>query len=154
MRWLVPIIACNLFDRLDALAIEAMGEWKVPGLAVVAVQNGETVLRKGYGDRDVESALPVTEDTHFMICLITKTFTSTGLALLVDGRLLDWDKPVREYLPQFRLHDPVATERITVRDLLCHHSGLPRHDWVWMPGDLSREEMFAAMRHLDPSKDI
>ncbi len=144
----------DLFDRLDALVVEAMSEWKVPGLAVVVVQNGETVLRKGYGDRDVESGLPVTEDTHFMICSITKTFTSTGLALLVDERLLDWDKPVREYLPQFRLHDPVAMERITVRDLLCHRSGLPRHDWVWMPGDLSREEMFAAMRHLEPSKDI
>ena len=34
-----------------------------------------------------------------------------------------------------RLHDAVATDRITVRDLLSHHTGLPRHDWIWMPGD-------------------
>ena len=50
---------------------------------------------------------------------------------------MDWKKPVQEYIPEFRLHDAVATDRVTVRDLLCHHSGLPRHDWIWLPGDLS-----------------
>src|SRR5262249_5621184 len=76
------------------------------------------------------------------------------LALLVDERRLDWRKPVREYIPEFRLHDDVATDRITVRDLLCHHSGLPRHDWIWIPGDLTPAEMLAAMRHLEPSRDL
>src|SRR5205085_9981482 len=72
----------------------------------------------------------------------------------VDERLLDWSRPVRDYIPEFRLHDPVATGRITVRDLLCHHWGLPRHDWIHMPGDLSRAQMLAALRHLEPSQDI
>jgi CubicO group peptidase (beta-lactamase class C family) len=48
----------------------------------------------------------------------------------------------------------VATDRVTVRDLLCHHSGLPRHDWIWAPGYLSPAQMLAAMRHLEPSADI
>src|SRR5262249_14933479 len=39
-------------------------------------------------------------------------------------------------------------------DLLCHHSGLPRHDWIWIPGDLSPAQMLAAMRYLEPSDDI
>ena len=123
--------------ELDALAAEAMAEWKVPGLAIAVVQDGETALLKAYGQRDVEAGLPVTTGTQFTICSITKTFTATGLAMLVDEGRLDWTKPVRDYLPEFRLHDPIATDRITVRDLLCHHSGLPRHDWIWMPGDLS-----------------
>ncbi len=89
-----------------------------------------------------------------MICLITKSFTSTGLALLVDERRLDWEKPVRDYIPEFRLYDAVATDRITVRDLLCHHSGLPRHDWIHFPGDLSPAQMLATMRYLEPSEDI
>ena len=131
-----------------------MDEWKIPGLAIAVVQNGEVALVKAYGLRDVEAGLPVTTDTHFMICSITKSFTSTGLALLVDERRLDWKKPVRDYIPEFRLHDAVATDRITVRDLLCHHSGLPRHDWIHMPGDLSPAQMLAAMRYLEPSKDI
>jgi len=72
-----------------------------------------------------------------------------------DGRAAHGGKkPVREYIPEFRLHDAVATDRITVRDLLCHHSGLPRHDWIWVPGDLSPAQMLAAMRYLEPSDDI
>jgi CubicO group peptidase (beta-lactamase class C family) len=140
--------------ELDALAAEAMAEWKVPGLAIAIVQDGETALLKAYGQRDVEAGLPATTGTQFTICSITKTFTATGLALLVDEGRLDWSKPVRDYVPEFRLHDPVATDRITVRDLLCHHSGLPRHDWIWMPGGLSRAEMLAAMRYIEPSRDV
>jgi CubicO group peptidase (beta-lactamase class C family) len=140
--------------ELDALVADAMSEWKIPGLAVAVVQNGAVTLLKAYGCRDVEAGLPVTIDTHFMICSITKSFTSTGLAVLVDERRLDWKKPVRDYIPEFRLHDAVATERVTVRDLLCHHSGLPRHDWIHMPGDFSPAQMFAAMRYLELSEDI
>src|SRR4029453_9532061 len=135
-------------SELGALAAESMAEWKVPGLAIAIVHNGETALLKAYGQRDVEAGLPVTTDTQFTICSITKTFTATGLALLVDEGRLDWTKPVRDYVPEFRLHDPGATDRITVRDLLCHHSGLPRHDWVWMPGDVTPKQMLAAMRHM------
>jgi CubicO group peptidase (beta-lactamase class C family) len=140
--------------ELDALAAEAMAEWKVPGLAIAIVQDGETALLKAYGQRDVEAGLPVTTRTQFTICSITKTFTAAGLAMLVGDGRLDWTKPVRDYLPEFRLHDPIATDRITVRDLLCHHSGLPRHDWIWMPGDLSRAQMLAAMRYIEPSRDV
>ena len=147
-----PIAA--FVPELEALISEAMDEWKVPGLAIAVVQNGEVALLKGYGLRDVEAGLPVTTDTQFMICSITKSFTSSGLALLVEERRLDWTKPVRDYIPEFRLYDDVATDRVTVRDLLCHHSGLPRHDWIHMPGDLSAPQMLAAMRYLQPSEDI
>ncbi len=143
-----------LGPELDALAAEAMAEWQVPSVAMAVVQNGETVLLKAYGQRNVEAGLRTTTATHFTICSITKTFTATGLAMLVDDGRLDWTKPVRDYIPEFRLHDAIATDRVTVRDLLSHHSGLPRHDWIWMPGDLSRNEMLAAMRHIEPSRDI
>src|SRR5437867_6608392 len=139
---------------LELLITEAMEEWKIPGLAVAVVQNGEVALVRAYGLRDVEAGLKVTTDTQFLIGSVTKSFTATGLALLVDERCLDWTKPVRNYIPEFRLYDAVATERITVRDLLSHHSGLPRHDWIWIPGDLSPAQMLAAMRYLEPSDDI
>jgi CubicO group peptidase (beta-lactamase class C family) len=116
--------------------------------------NREVALIRAYGLRDVEAGLKVTTDTQFLIGSITNSFTSTGLALLMDERRLDWTKPVRDYIPEFRLHDAVATDRITVRDLLCHHSRPPRHDWIWMPGDLSPAQMLAAMRYLEPSDDI
>jgi CubicO group peptidase (beta-lactamase class C family) len=139
------------FERLIA---EAMDEWKVPGLAVAVVQNGEVAFVGAYGLRDVEAGLKVTTGTQFQLMSVSKSFAATGLAFLVDERRLDWKKPVREYIPEFRLHDAVASERLTVRDLLCHHSGLPRHDWIWLPGDLSPAQMLAVMRYLEPSDDI
>lgn len=143
-----------LIPELDALAAEAMAEWKVPAVTLAVMQDGETALLRAWGQRDLEAQLPATPDTQFLICSITKTFTATALALLVDEGQLDWTRPVREYIPEFRLHDAVATERVTVRDLLCHHSGLPRHDWIWIPADLSRMEMLTALRHLELSRDI
>ena len=144
----------SFISEFEPLIAEAMDEWKIPGLALAVVQNGEVALVKSYGLRDVEAGLKVTTDTQFLIGSVTKSFTATGLALLVDERRLDWKKPVREYIPEFRLHDAVATDRITVRDLLCHHSGLPRHDWVWVPGDWSAAQILAAMRYLEPSDDM
>jgi CubicO group peptidase (beta-lactamase class C family) len=149
-----PLVATRSIPGLDSLAVDAMADWKVPGLALAVVQDGEIVLAKAFGQRNIEANLPVTTATQFLICSITKSFTATGVALLHNEWRLDWTKPVRDYIPEFRLHDAVATERITVRDLLCHQSGLPRHDWVHFPGDRSPAEMLGLMRHLELSRDI
>jgi CubicO group peptidase (beta-lactamase class C family) len=144
----------ELVRELDRLAVDAMADWKVPGAAFAVVQDGKVALASAYGQRDVESNLPVTATTQFVIGSITKSFTATAVALLHNEGRLDWTKPVRDFLPEFRLHDPVATDRVTIRDLLCHHSGLPRHDWVHMPGDRAPAEMLGVMRHLELSRDI
>ena len=140
--------------ELDRLAVGVMADWKVPGAALAVVRDGRVVLAKGYGLRDIEASLPVSATTQFLICSITKSFTATAMALLQSEGRVDWTKPVREYLPEFRLQDPVASERVTVRDLLCHQSGLPRHDWVHVPGDRTPAELMSAMRHLDSSRDL
>jgi CubicO group peptidase (beta-lactamase class C family) len=153
-----PVVPSESFavfiPELERLIAEVMEEWRVPGLAVAVVQNGAVAFVRPYGLRDVEAGLKVTTDTQFQLMSISKPFAATGLALLVDERRMDWKKPVREYMPEFRLHDAFASDRVTVRDLLCHHSGLPRHDWIWLPGDLSPGQMLAAMRYLEPSDDI
>ena len=128
----------TLPDNLDTLIREAMEEWQVPGLALAVARDGEGDWVRAYGLRDVEAGLPVTVDTQFILCSVTKSFTALGLAMLVDEARLDWTKPVRDYLPEFRLHDAVATERVTAIDLLCDNTGLPGHDWLWMPADISR----------------
>jgi CubicO group peptidase (beta-lactamase class C family) len=72
---------------------------------------------------------------------------------LVDDGKIDFDKPVIEYLPTFRLFDEYVTMHITPRDLLCHRSGLPRHDLVWYGADdLSRKDLFDRLQYLEPSK--
>jgi CubicO group peptidase (beta-lactamase class C family) len=132
----------------------AMADWKVPGLAVAAVKDGRVVVSEGFGVREVNGTAPVTPHTLFAIGSCTKAFTATGLAILVDEGKLDWDTPVRNYLPAFQMHDPVASERMTARDLLTHRSGLPRHDFVWYGASRSRKELFDRLRYLEPSKDF
>ncbi|WP_322032827.1 serine hydrolase [Paraburkholderia sp. J76] len=141
-------------EYIDTIVRKVMEEWEIPGLAITVTRDGEEDWVAAYGARDVETVLPVTGDTQFILCSVTKSFTALGLAMLVDEGRLDWNMPVRDYLPEFRLHDAVATERVTIIDLLSHHTGLPRHDWIWMPADISRAEMLAALRYLEPSKDI
>ncbi|MDA9434881.1 serine hydrolase [Bradyrhizobium sp. CCBAU 51627] len=150
----MPDALGSLIPDIDRLAAEAMAVWKVPGAALAIVQHGEVALTRAYGQRDVEADLPVTPHTHFVICSITKSFTATAIALLHNEGALNWSKPVRDYLPEFRLSDAVATERVTVRDLLSHQSGLPRHDWIHLPGDLAPADMLPLMRHLELSRDI
>jgi CubicO group peptidase (beta-lactamase class C family) len=127
-------------------------EWKIPGLAVAVVKDGQIVHAKGYGLRNVEKNLPVTADTLFAIGSNTKAFTAAGLALLVAEGKLDWDKPIREYIPSFKMWDDYVTERMTPRDLVTHRSGLPRHDLLWYGSSLTRKQMFERLRYLEPSR--
>ncbi|HKK27357.1 MAG TPA: serine hydrolase [Gemmatimonadota bacterium] len=132
----------------------SLRSWKVPGAAVAIVADGKVVLEQGYGLRDVEGGDPVTAHTGFPIGSTTKAFTALLVGTLVDDGLLDWDTPVRTWLPSFRMEDEFATERMTPRDLLTHRSGLPRHDLLWYGSDLSRPELIRRLRWLEPSEDF
>ena len=121
----------------DELVAEVMAEWRIPGLAMAVVRRREPTLLRCWGKRDIDAVAPVAPDTVFPICSVTKSFTATALALLVDEDRLDSDTPVRAVLPEFRLRDTVATEQASLRDLLTHpyraaaarlraHGGPPR----------------------------
>lgn len=141
-------------NGIDTLIEDLMEEWHVPGLAVGIVKDGEVVLSKGYGYRDVGSNLKMTDTTVLPIGSTTKSFTVMALGMLEDEGKLDWDKPVKEYIPWFKMYDPFATERITIRDLLCHRSGLPHHDVHGVFTTRTRKQMVEDLRYLQPSADF
>jgi CubicO group peptidase (beta-lactamase class C family) len=132
----------------------AMGDWQVPGLAIAIVQEGNVVFREGFGLRDLENDLQASPNTRFAIGSTTKAFTTMAMGILVDEGKLDWDTPVRHYLPTFKLYDPIATERLTPRDLVTHRSGLPRHDGMWVHTEFTRQELFERLQYLEPSYDL
>src|SRR5438067_10165914 len=146
----------SLTDRLRALVETERVRFGVPGCAVAVVHEGEVVLAEGFGMRDIDRDLPVTAATLFPIGSSTKTFTAALCATLVRDGLLEWDRPVRDYLPEFRLHDPAATDGVTFRDLLSHRSGLPRHDLLWYTAgaNVTRDDLIAALRHLEPNRGL
>jgi CubicO group peptidase (beta-lactamase class C family) len=109
---------------IDSLVARTMRTFEVPGIAVCVIKDGRVVHSRGYGVRSLESGLPVDEHTLFGIASNSKAFTTAALGMLVDEGKLRWDDKVRKYIPEFKLYDPYVTEEFTIRDLLCHRSGL------------------------------
>jgi CubicO group peptidase (beta-lactamase class C family) len=145
----------TLLASLDGLINDGLKKFEVPGMALAVVKGKEVIFAKGYGYRDVEKQLPVTPDTLFAIGSCSKAFTTFVLGTLVDEGKLDWDKPVRTYIPWFKVNEASVTERLSVRDLVTHRSGLPRHDLVWYNNyDASREELVRRLPHLELSADL
>jgi CubicO group peptidase (beta-lactamase class C family) len=142
-------------ESIERFVAGQLAAWEVPGCAIACVRDGDVVLVAGWGRRDVETGFPVTSDTLFAIGSATKAFTVATVGALADDGLLEWERPLRDYLPEFRLHDPVVTDRLSVVDLLAHRSGLPRHDLTWLGHpDRSRAELVRRLRFLPLSKDL
>jgi len=135
-------------DGFDAFVEGVMADWQVPGMVVGAIRGNDVILAKAYGSIDAEGMAPVTEQTLFHLGPITKSFTVAGLGMLADEGRLDWDAPVRTYLPEFELMDPRATRNVTVRQLVTHTSGLPRHDVLWCADAFDRKQLIRRLRHL------
>jgi CubicO group peptidase (beta-lactamase class C family) len=140
---------------LDTFIEAARKKTHTPGLALAVIYKDKVVFQQGYGFADLEKQIPVTPQTLFAIGSSTKAFTATLMAQLDTAGKLDWDKPVQTWMPEFKLKDAVASERMTVTDLLTHQSGLPRHDLVWY-GDTtrSRAELVRGLASLEPSADF
>lgn len=138
----------NGFDEFvkDQLAGE-----KVPGVSVAVVDKDGALLSRGYGSRDAGGRMSVTSKTIFPLASVTKSFTAIGIGTLVDQGKLDWDTPIRTWLPDFRMYDSYAAEHITVRDLLSHRSGLPRYEGVWIGGIFPQRETVRRLAFLEPS---
>lgn len=135
----------------DEFVNKVLKDWNVPGVGIAIVKNGKIIIAKGYGYRDVEAKLPVTENTLFSIGSCTKAFTAMDNCILVSQGKLNLDKPVITYMPTFRMYNDYVTMNMTARDLLTHRSGLPRHDLMWYGSDLSRKELFERLKFLEPT---
>jgi CubicO group peptidase (beta-lactamase class C family) len=136
---------------LDEYINKARAEWEVPGLAIAIVKDDKLVFAKGYGVRKLGEPAPVTEKTIFAIGSSSKAFTAATLALLVDEGKIKWDDPVIKHLKDFVLYDPHVTREMTVRDLLCHRSGLERGEPLWYGSALDRGEILRRVRYQKPA---
>jgi CubicO group peptidase (beta-lactamase class C family) len=132
------------------LVNEALSAWQVPGLAVGIVRDGRVVHLAGYGVQELGGKVPVTPDTLFPIASCTKAFTTTAMAKLVGERKMWWDDPVRNYLEYFRLFDPSADRLVSLRDLVCHRTGLGSHDLLWYRAAWSQRDAVRRIGRVAP----
>jgi CubicO group peptidase (beta-lactamase class C family) len=138
--------------RVDAIAAEAIAQWRFPGIAVAVVQDDRVTALVARGVTRVDGSVPITADTLFEIGSTTKAFTTTAMALLVDEKKMDWDDPVRRYVPWFHLSDPCADALVTLRDIVTHRTGLATRDELWDAARYPRLEFLHRLAYVPLAK--
>jgi CubicO group peptidase (beta-lactamase class C family) len=122
----------DLADAMDKYLSDLVDDDQFMGSVLVAF-DGEIVLKRGYGLANVQNEIPDSPETIFGIASLTKQFTAMAILQLQESRKLDVQDPISRYLPDY----PNGGE-ITIHQLLCHTSGLPKYFWFF---DDTEEEM-------------
>jgi len=115
--------------RTGPLVQRLMRQKHITGLSLAVVDEQGLLFSQGFGFADRAAAQRASPQTVFKIGSINKVFTGTAAMQLCERGLLDLDRPVVDYLPEFSMRAGADTLRqITPRLLMTHHSGLPT-DW-------------------------
>jgi CubicO group peptidase (beta-lactamase class C family) len=119
----------DILSRIDKIIQQNMKTHQITGASVSIVDSDEIIYSKGFGFADKTNKKLVDSDTVFRIGSITKVFTASAIMQLVEQGKINIDRSVKDYIPDFSVKSIFTdTRQITIRDLLCHHSGLPCDD--------------------------
>lgn len=145
---IVFISACNQHDHIEnitpgepipaAMLAEQMEQYKVPGVSIAVISNGDIEWAQGYGMADAEEQRPVTTETLFQAASISKPVAATAALKLVEQGWLDLDADVNGKLIHWQVPENEFTtqNKVTLRRLLNHSAGTT----VWgFPGYASGE---------------
>ncbi|MBF8149430.1 serine hydrolase [Winogradskyella sp. F6397] len=124
---------------------------KAPGFAVAIVEGDKIIYAKGFGYSDYENKIPADANTLFAIGSSTKAFTSALLGLHREADQLTFDDRPRQYIPELEFYNDEMDNTITIKDLMRHSTGLPRHDgsWYFFPSH-SKDSMVAKVKYHEP----
>ncbi|WP_026813220.1 serine hydrolase [Arenibacter certesii] len=140
--------------NFDSWLESSRQDWKIPGMAVGIVKDGEVVFAKGFGEKRLGSGEPVDANTIFSIASVSKNMTAAALGILVDEGKIGWDDKITKHIPWFQLKDPWVTQEITLRDALTHRVGLGRilgNRLQFMTAS-PRDSVLYQMRYMDLEK--
>ncbi|HRO47022.1 serine hydrolase [Agriterribacter sp.] len=140
---------------LDTALEKLLKDWKAAGFAVAVVEKNKVIYSRGFGYRDYAAKKPVTPNTLFAIGSCTKAFTASLLGMLEKDGKLSLDKKATGYLPALHFFNAGMDEKITVRDMMSHRTGLPRHDYSWylFPA-ASRDSLLQRIQYQEPNTGI
>lgn len=124
---------------------------KAPGFAVAVVKGNDLIYARGFGYRDYENKVPADENTLFAIGSSTKAFTCGILGQLRNEDKLSFDDSPIKYIPDLRFFNDEMNNQITIQDLMCHRTGLPRHDFSWyLFPTFNRDSLMKRIPHQEP----
>jgi len=128
----------------------------VPGLAMAVVVEDEIVLARGWGMADLETHLPATDSTLYYIASSTKSFTALAAAILDARGQLDLDSPLADHLDGLRIDPALVPERVRLRDLLTHTSGIANEPITWRlayTGEHDPKTLWSLLEHCTPAEN-
>lgn len=141
--------------ELDKQLEELLKVSKAPGFAVAVVKGDQVIYSKGFGYSNLEKKEKVDENTLFAIGSTTKAFTTGLLGIMEDEKELSFEDSPIKYLPELRFSNDLLNNEITIEDLVCHRSGLPRHDFSWyLFPTPNKHELLARVQYQEPFADI
>ena len=134
-------------DFIDCYFNENMKKYSVPGAAVVVVKDGKELVNASYGYKDLETKEPVTKDTTFPACSVSKLFTATAIMQLYEQGKIDLTEDISAYVPQIKIKNSFD-EKITCQQLLTHSSGLDEQSEL-NGSTLDRSKMKSQQAYFD-----
>lgn len=114
-------------DYIRALALKEMSDHKVVGMSMALVDDQQVIWSEGFGYADKGQKIPASPETLYRVGSVTKLFTASAVMQLTEQGQLNIDRPLQSYLPEFTINTRFpGADPITLRNILTHHSGLPR----------------------------
>ncbi|GAA5522767.1 protein flp [Fodinibius salicampi] len=128
--WVMDESLALYLEQFEHNFEEGLNANLIPGAAVAIVKDGRVVLQKGFGVKEKGKGEEVDEHTVFRLGSVSKGFASVLTGVFVEEGVVSWNMPVSHYVEQFKLNNPDQTDRVQIRHLLSHTSGLPRHAYT------------------------
>ena len=136
---------------VEAELEKVLDTWDAPSFAVAVVDKNKVVFAKGFGYRDYENKTPATANTLYAIGSCSKAFTASILGILRGDGKLKFDDSPRKYIPELSFYNDEMNNEIMIKDLMCHRTGLPRHDYSWyLFATHSKDELIKRIAFQEP----
>ncbi len=128
---------------------------KMAGYSVAVVYKDKVLYTKGFGYRDFENKKPVTPNTLFAIGSSSKAFTAAILGQLEKEGKLKLDDLATTHLPQLNFKYDYMNTGITIRDMMCHRTGLSRFDYSWyLFNTRNRDSLIQRVKYMEPNAKL
>lgn len=140
---------------LDKELEEVLNTWQAAGFSVAVVRKNDVLYSKGFGFRDLEKKSPVDANTAFAIGSTTKAFTASVLGVLRNENKISFNDKPSDYIPGFNFFNDEMNSQITIKDIMCHQTGLPRHDIAWyLFPSYSKDSLLSRVEFHEPTYGV
>ena len=168
----------KLIKGIEDYTKQVVETWQLPGMAVAFSKDGKLIYSNGFGLKEKKAAnnigfkgishsntpssggvisvfneaqAPIESNTVFQIGSVSKSFTATLIADLIDEGKLSWNDTVKNILPDFKMYDPWVTENMQVKDIMTHRTGLGGQVGTYIPNlGYNRDDVYKMLALLKP----